>query len=351
MNKLKKGLLQLLMLGSLSAVAQNPGVNNVQVQPAPLSGVGAPCTLSFHIGNFAPNPITGATASTRMGFIATFTKCEPVPNNLSALSGTILTAFDVVYDAANRSFIGTQKANFNIPPLAIYTANIAAQVTQAAPITNLSIGLGVNVQPAAAYNAFNSSGDDYAAAFTYTGAPLSISPIAFDLKSNNCAAELSWKLSNDKEIASFEINESTNGSNYKVLETITAENGKLNYTYNVAHQVGGMKYYYIKAIGKNGEELLTSTKIIKLDCNPNAIALSPNPTTDVVNLQFQTEKIKKLQVKIIDGTGKVVHIVETQSELGNNNYTLDLTPYANGVYLINCQIGDSPVQAFKVTKL
>jgi hypothetical protein len=351
MNILKKGLfITLSTLGFAQLQAQNPGVNNVQVQPAPLTAVGDACVLSFQIGNFAANPLTGTTLSRRMGFIATITKTDAVPNTVAAMTGTILTAFDVTYDPAIRTFTGKQKANFNIPPLAVYTANIAAQVTQATPITNVSIGVSINIQPAPFYSAFNSQGDDYAAAFTYTGAPLAIGPVDFELISKNCAAVLQWKLTKTEDVASFDVYESTDGNAYHVVKTITVEQGKQTYTYSRSHLDGGLKYYYILVKDKNGEQLKTSTKIISLDCNNFGVTVSPNPTTDKVNVKFNSAKEQKYQVKIFDDAGKLVHIIESQAEVGNNTCVVDLSAYAVGNYLINCTIGNKNTETFKVVK-
>jgi hypothetical protein len=350
MNLLKKGLLLISILGFTQVQAQNPGVNNVQVQPAPLTAVGDPCVLSFQIGNFAANPIAGTTASRRMGFIATITKTDAVPNTAAAMTGSILTAFDVTYDPATHTFIGKQKDNFNIPALAIYTANIAGQVTQATPITNVSIGLSVNIQPATFYNSFNSQGDDYAAAFTYTGAPLAIGPVDFELISKNCEAVLQWKLTKVEDVASFDVYESTDGNAYNVVKTITAEQGKLTYTYSRSHLDGGLKYYYILVKDKNGEQLKTSTKIISLDCNQFGVTVSPNPTTDKVNVKFNSAKDQKCQVKVFDITGKLLHVIESQAEVGYNTCTVDLSTYSAGNYLINCRIGNKNTETFEVVK-
>jgi hypothetical protein len=350
MKMYKLSILVLTLFASTLLYGQNPGVNSVQVQPAPLTGVGSAAVLSFNIGNFSPLPISGTTLSRRMGFVASLTKNDPVPNSVAAMSGSILTAFDVTYDAATHSFVGVQKANFEIPALAVYTANINAQVTMLAPITNLSIGLGVNIQPAPFYAVANAPGDDYAAAFTYTGAPLAIGPVQFDVVSRNCEAQLNWQLTKADDIVSFEVYESTNGTDYKLIKTLQPETGKLNYTYNVSHQIGGLKYYYVIVKDKAGEALKTSAKIIKLDCNSFVITLSPNPTSDVVNLNFNALKVEKMQLKVYDEVGKLLQLVETQTTIGNNVTTIDLSKYAMGNYIISCNIGSKASETFKVTK-
>jgi hypothetical protein len=350
MKRNKISILATLLFASASVLAQNPGVNSVQVQPAPLLGVGSPCVLSFNIGNYGAGPINGTAASRRMGFVASFTKCEPVPNSIAALGGSILSAFDVVYDPINHSFIGTQKANVNIPALAVYNVNIDAVVTTATPITNLSIGVAVNIQPAPFYSLSNAPGDDYAAAFTYTGFPLNIGQVDFDLISNNCEALLKWTVAKSDNLSSFEIFESLDGAQYNSISTISAEAAKLDYSYAVPHQVGGMKYYYIMVKNKSGEVLKTSTKIIKLDCNPMIISLAPNPTADYVTLKFNALKKDRLTVKVFDDIGKLVQVLESETEIGSNATIVDLSKYANGNYLVKCIIGTSHTQTFIVTK-
>jgi hypothetical protein len=43
-------------------------------------------------------------------------------------------------------------------------------------------------------------------------------------------------------------------------------------------------------------------------------------------------------------------LVETQTTIGNNVTTIDLSKYAMGNYIISCNIGSKASETFKVTK-
>ena len=70
------------------------------------------------------------------------------------------------------------------------------------------------------------------------------------------------------------------------------------------------------------------------DFEKNAISIYPNPTTGVLKLDFSDNEI--FTVKVYDLLGKVI-IERSEVTLSE---TIDITQYANGVYIISIQSGD-----------
>lgn len=66
----------------------------------------------------------------------------------------------------------------------------------------------------------------------------------------------------------------------------------------------------------------------------------PNPTSDFVNLSFTLDDQEEVQVELVDVTGRTILIENRGELLGENRVTLDLKPYASGVYFVKLTVGD-----------
>ncbi len=64
------------------------------------------------------------------------------------------------------------------------------------------------------------------------------------------------------------------------------------------------------------------------------IAIYPNPSESIFNINWATGDA--LNIKVFDITGKQVF---AKRNIKNNSYQLDLGDYAQGIYLLNLNMG------------
>jgi Secretion system C-terminal sorting domain len=351
MKYIKIQLILALLACNFLALAQNPAVNSPQVQPAPLTAIGDACVLSFKIGNFGAADITGTTASRRFKFTMSLSKCVPSPATIASLSGTILTAFDVTYNAGTNTFSGTQKTGFNVAALSVYTASVNAVVTQTAAISSAFIGFNLNIQQAPFYAAANNQSDDNVSAYTYTGTPLNTDFLDFNLKSSNCQVALNWKVNDvHNEISAFEIYKSANGVDFALDKKINAEANKTEYMHQLQNGVA-KQYFLIKAIKVNNESYVSKT-LTSEGCNNVSIKVYPNPVTDLVQVELNNViSDDDVTVFIRDVMGKLVRRVESKIiAKAQNVVTVDMSDLANGQYTVEVRT-DNDQQSFQLSKL
>lgn len=72
--------------------------------------------------------------------------------------------------------------------------------------------------------------------------------------------------------------------------------------------------------------------IKNLDEVLNEVVISPNPVRDIMQLDFKYTGEEKLQISILDNTGK---LVTNQTANGSNNYIFDTTAWTPGLYFVN----------------
>lgn len=70
----------------------------------------------------------------------------------------------------------------------------------------------------------------------------------------------------------------------------------------------------------------------------------PNPANDMVNISYQSTATELIKVSLIDYSGKLVINQNVQVTSGMNNYTLDVSKMAPGVYMLNIQSENGNMQ-------
>lgn len=126
--------------------------------------------------------------------------------------------------------------------------------------------------------------------------------------------------------------------------------GATDRVYQVASAELGMTgFYYCEATNKCGTTKSTVAQIIVekaggvasvTDSNPFNLQITPNPAKHDIILSFESENDTKLEISILDMTGRVVYSVTANAVTGLNNVTIDITnKVSNGTYFVKINNG------------
>jgi len=151
-----------------------------------------------------------------------------------------------------------------------------------------------------------------------------VSAIITDSDGSVSSAELHWGLSSGALSNNIAMSISS-GDTFVTNSEIPVQEG------------GAVVYYEIKATDNNSEYAISSeysyevSTSIGIDyLSDNFISIYPNPTTGKVNFELKnTNKINALSIFNITGE-KIIQI----NQLNNINYTIDLSNYPKGIYLV-----------------
>jgi hypothetical protein len=103
-------------------------------------------------------------------------------------------------------------------------------------------------------------------------------------------------------------------------------------TYAFANEI---VYYRLKQIDLDGKENLSKTISVKIKNTNVPIVISPNPFTDFININFQSDKRKRLSIKLFNINGKEIMTKEMDVDKGNNYFKIDhLSNLPSGNYLL-----------------
>jgi Secretion system C-terminal sorting domain len=181
-----------------------------------------------------------------------------------------------------------------------------------------------------------------------TGVTLESSVLAVDFQSVNAQAKgnanvITWTTATEKEVKEFVVERSIDNKTWTVISTHTAIGGvsPASYTANDNAPLD-LSYYRIRSIENTGKGQLSKVVAVKRNSNKLLlVAVSPNPTSDGVNIDFSVGKIGKVVVTVTDLMGRIIAVETYKTAEGANTAHLDLSKAAQGTYILSINDGET----------
>jgi hypothetical protein len=155
---------------------------------------------------------------------------------------------------------------------------------------------------------------------------------------------LRWHVKNELNNSHYEVEQSTDGTNYKKIGTVMAGSGSSN-TYELTHSdpsTTKANLYRIKQIDKDGRFTYTVIRMVKFGAS-NIITVTPNPASNFIRIySAQTS----LQISLFDQGGKRV----MSRMLANGNGEFDISGLAKGVYTVVAESNGERLESKKIVK-
>ncbi len=157
---------------------------------------------------------------------------------------------------------------------------------------------------------------------------------------NTC---LTWKTTDEINTQKFEVYKSTDGINFKLLNTVDAI-GNGNNSYNIIDREiqNTILYYRLKMIDVDGRFTFSNTIKMRFEKDKN-IEVFPNPSNNYFSLRgINGAK----EIAVIDVTGKVI-----KTFLPNMNNKYDISNLPATLYFLKVKDNDGEVQIKRLLKI
>ncbi|MFZ4059413.1 MAG: T9SS type A sorting domain-containing protein, partial [Ferruginibacter sp.] len=154
--------------------------------------------------------------------------------------------------------------------------------------------------------------------------PVTFTNIKASARGNDIAVE--WKVDNQINIASYQVEKSTDGRNFTKVNTTAAigVNGSTaTYNWLDVNAVTGANYYRIKSVGVTG--LVEMSRIVKVTMGKGqpGISVYPNPVTDgVIGVQLNNLTQGIYSVRITNTLGQQLFIKQINHDGGSATETI-----------------------------
>ncbi len=180
--------------------------------------------------------------------------------------------------------------------------------------------------------------------------PTSPEIVNFSAKNiNNQYALLDWTTSSETNSSYFDIERSTDTTNFQSIGKVTALGASAyahEYVFNDMRPFGGINYYRLKQV--NQDSSFVYSKIVSATFNFSNIIIFPNPASSQIYIQnnFNFSKGDPLSIEIINSLGQVLL---RQTGATGDIITLSLAPnIKNDVYIVKVINSSGSVQAKKI---
>lgn len=173
------------------------------------------------------------------------------------------------------------------------------------------------------------------------------------VKQNNIAL-IRWNTVSEQNNSFFEVQRSTDGLNYQTLK-IVAGVGTTNlpqyYRYTDDTPFNGVNYYRIKQVDLNGNYTYLGVRAVTFRLADKSFVVYPNPSVGRLYIRLLVATEEKINVRLIDIAGRIVHQESIPANKLQADYQLNLvgTP-TKGLYILEIK-GKNISEKTKITIL
>jgi uncharacterized protein YqiB (DUF1249 family) len=182
---------------------------------------------------------------------------------------------------------------------------------------------------------------DIYASKLFAGGALPVKLLSFTARTNNNDVTLAWNTENEINTSYFELEVATDGTTFKKLATLKANNlsQKNSYSYVHANATGNLLFYRLKQIEFDGKFTYSATVKVILDKN-GRVTIYPNPASDVLLLS-NIKTANNDQVQVLTSDGKLL-----LQQNATANMRVNIKKLAQGNYVLRLVSKDGKTQSF-----
>lgn len=164
---------------------------------------------------------------------------------------------------------------------------------------------------------------------------------------------IEWKVENEINIKKYEVERSSNGTDFNMVNSFAVTGFKNNYnSYSwIDNQpLMGNGFYRIKSVDMDGTiKFSVIVKVTTGNTGQGTITIYPNPIQgNIINLQFTNQSTGLYQLRLINNNGQVVYSGNLLVNSPNISQTIVTnTKLAYGIYQLEIKAPDNKVQLKK----
>jgi hypothetical protein len=176
--------------------------------------------------------------------------------------------------------------------------------------------------------------------------PLTVNLLSFDVQLDaDETVSLDWQTSGEENFMGYEIERSSDNSNWSVLSFIyaTGNGNSTNNRYAVkdTHPLIGKSYYRLKMLSINNKYRYSDTKTITIEKKNAVINIYPNPAASVIKINILTATNNSAEIILFDNQGKAVYKQTAEVRRGSNTFELPgINRFNKGIYFVHIIINN-----------
>ncbi len=181
---------------------------------------------------------------------------------------------------------------------------------------------------------------------------LPLTLLGWNVQAQGSDAAVQWKSTNEVNHAYYEVQYSSNGTQFTTAGKADALSGSGEKQYAFTHvnaaAAGSKLYYRLRMVATTGAVTYSNVLLVRFAGKQLQITdVFPNPANNVVNIVTVNGSGKAIQVRIMDMSGRVM---ATRQVTGSGSNSINLAGMAAGLYLLEAVLPDGGKQQFRLVK-
>lgn len=175
--------------------------------------------------------------------------------------------------------------------------------------------------------------------YSYSYSPSATLParlLSFTAVRTGKTSTLQWQVSEEINVDRYEVEWSSNGTNYAGIGNVTASAGSASvftYSFNHTNPVKGNNYYRIKIIDRDGRLAYTPVRKVSF-ANAVSLLVFPNPAKQSVTVAVSSGSTGVISIKLVNMVGATIKTITTNSQ---GNTIISLEGLSAGVYQLQAR--------------
>jgi len=180
---------------------------------------------------------------------------------------------------------------------------------------------------------------------------LAIKLQSFNAEKQGDNALINWRVGLSSTAKSFEVLKSTDGRNFSTLKNMDAVTNIPDYSTVDNALVVGPNYYKLKIVDANGSISYSNIAVVYNKYKGFEItSMIPTVVTNSAMLSVATSVKANGKLIVIDAVGKLIYNQNISLLTGNNNFNLNFSNLAAGVYYIYAYSNDGKSNIMRFVK-
>jgi hypothetical protein len=154
--------------------------------------------------------------------------------------------------------------------------------------------------------------------------------------------KIHWTVTQQQNIANYELQRSNDGMNYQTIATISPRSSQTEITYNYNDPVGILikEYYYRLKIVDNDRSIKYSAVIFIRVTSKDSFNVLGNPFVDNILLQYNLDQDQLINIKLFNSAGIFLRKEGYAASAGSGVFTINgMGRYPAGVYFLKIESG------------
>ena len=159
--------------------------------------------------------------------------------------------------------------------------------------------------------------------------------------------QLEWVVQSETDLDHYEVERSTNATNFSLLVIVRANGSSNITTYNTMDPspVAGLNYYRLKMVDRDGHFVYSQVIVIRITESISVTtSIKPNPFTNTLDVYITLPHITPLDIRLIDLSGHIIYSKSMKRAMGFNWCTITgLEKLPAGIYFLQVISDDNVV--------